>query len=144
MLKLGRYRATLKDSISILSLTYNMVDIWDRVPGTVSQSWTWKYIRRFTYLLTHYFTIFKVQLLLKGYFVFVQRCSTSKSCFDFQCQLIILLIQLFEQKKRLSFGMQNLAGGRDVEGNTKSHETKANQNCLFRGAIWNSFNATLS
>ena len=99
MLKLGRYRATLKDSISILSLTYNMVDIWDRVPGTVSQSWTWKYIRRFTYLLTHYFTIFKVQLLLKGYFVFVQRCSTSKSCFDFQCQLIILLNQLFEQKK---------------------------------------------
>ena len=99
MLKLGRYRATLKDSISILSLTYNMVDIWDRVPGTVSQSWTWKYIRRFTYLLTHYFIIFEVQLLLKGYFVFVQRCSTSKSCFDFQCQLIILLNQLFEQKK---------------------------------------------
>ena len=99
MLKLGRYRATLKDSISILSLTYNMVDIWDRVPGTVSQSWTWKYIRRFTYLLTHYFIIFEVQLLLKGYFVFVQRCCTSKSCFDFQCQLIILLNQLFEQKK---------------------------------------------
>ena len=99
MLKLGRYWATLKDSISILSLTYNMVDIWDRVPGTVSQSWTWKYIRRFTYLLTHYFIIFEVQLLLKGYFVFVQRCSTSKSCFDFQCQLIILLNQLFEQKK---------------------------------------------
>ena len=98
MLKLGRYRATLKDSISILSLTYNMVDIWDRVPRTVSQIWTRKYIRRFTYLLTHYFIIFEVQLLLKGKFFFVQRCSTSKSCFDFQCQLIILLIQLFEQK----------------------------------------------
>ena len=27
--------------------------------------------------------------------------------------------------------MQNLAGGSDVEGNTKSRETKANQNSLF-------------